>query len=70
MFSVYFCARFQSNPKESHLSTIKRILRYLIGTKDFGLWYLKNKNFDFVGFSNVDFASCKLNRKSTSGVNF
>jgi len=31
-------ARFQSAPKESHMLAIKRILRYLKGTLDFGLW--------------------------------
>jgi hypothetical protein len=29
MFRVYMCARFQANPKKSHLSDVKRILRYL-----------------------------------------
>ena len=37
MFSVCLCARFQANPKESHLTTVKRIFRYLYGTKDFSL---------------------------------
>ena len=32
MFSVCLCARFQSNPKESHLNTVKKILKYLKGT--------------------------------------
>ena len=67
MINVCFYARFQSNTKESHLSFIKRILRYLLGTKDFGLWYPKNKSFDLVGHSNVDFEGRKLDRKSTSG---
>ena len=37
MFSVCLCARFQSNPKESHLNAVKRILRYLNGTQTLGL---------------------------------
>jgi len=37
MFSVCLCARFQSNPKESHLKATKRILRYLSHTHKFGL---------------------------------
>ena len=37
MFSVGLCARFQFNPKESHLSAVKRILRYISGTKNLGL---------------------------------
>ena len=37
MFSVGLCARFQSNPKISHLKAIKRILRYLKDTTNLGL---------------------------------
>ena len=37
MFSVCMCARYQANPKESHLSAIKRIMRYLLGTINLGL---------------------------------
>ena len=29
MFAVCLCSRFQSNPKESHIKAVKRILRYL-----------------------------------------
>jgi len=38
-FCVYKCVRFQYAPKESHLTTLNRILRYLIGTSNMGLWY-------------------------------
>ena len=41
MFSITLCARFQSNPKQSHLKAVKRIFRYLKGTPKLGLWYLK-----------------------------
>ncbi len=37
VFSVGICARYQSDPKESHLSAVKRILRYLRGTTNIGL---------------------------------
>jgi hypothetical protein len=39
MLSVCICARFQADPKEAHLTTVKRILRYLVHTPKFGLWY-------------------------------
>jgi len=42
LFSVYLCARFQSDPRESHLTTVKRIFRYLKGTTNFGLLYRKS----------------------------
>jgi hypothetical protein len=34
---VGLVARFQSTPKESHVIAVKRILRYLTGTMDFGI---------------------------------
>ncbi|WJX12869.1 hypothetical protein P8452_03321 [Trifolium repens] len=37
MFSVCMCARYQSCPKESLLKAVKRILKYLKGTSNFGL---------------------------------
>ena len=40
-FSVGLCARFQSNPKESHHIAVKRILGYLKGTNDLSLFYPK-----------------------------
>jgi hypothetical protein len=70
MFSVCMCARFQANPMESHLSDVKRILRYLKLTPSIGLWYPKGATFDLVGYSNLDYAGCKVHRKSTSGVPF
>jgi hypothetical protein len=61
MLSVCMCARFQSNPNECHLVVVKRILRYLVLTPCFGIWYPK-------GYSDSDYARCKVDRKSTSGT--
>ncbi|KAK6145125.1 hypothetical protein DH2020_021945 [Rehmannia glutinosa] len=38
---VCLCARFQSNPKESHVSAVKRIFRYLYGIISYSLFYPK-----------------------------
>jgi len=38
-FSIGMYTRFQSNPKESHLTAVKRILKYLSFTSDYGIWY-------------------------------
>ena len=67
LFCVCLCARFQSNPKESHLTAVKRIFRYLIGTENIGLWYPKGQEFSVVGYCDADFAGCRVERKSTSG---
>jgi hypothetical protein len=68
MLSVYMCARFQANPKEVHLQAVKRIMRYLVYTPKFGLWYPKGYTFDLIGYSDADWAGCKMDRKSTSGI--
>ncbi|KAJ9543974.1 LOW QUALITY PROTEIN: hypothetical protein OSB04_023681 [Centaurea solstitialis] len=47
---------------------VKRILRYLKGTPDFGLWYPKDSGFELIAYTNSDHVGCKLNRKSTSGA--
>ncbi|XP_073017486.1 secreted RxLR effector protein 161-like [Primulina eburnea] len=67
MFSVCLCARYQSNPKISHLKAVKRILRYIAGTIDLGLWYTHETNSNLVGFSDADWARDLDDRKSTSG---
>jgi hypothetical protein len=66
MLSICMCARFQADPKEVHLRAMKRIMRYLVYTPKFGLWYPKGSTFDLIGYSNTDWAGCKIDRKSTS----
>jgi hypothetical protein len=68
MLSVCMCARFQANPKEVHLSAVKKIMRYLVYTPKFGLWYPKRSTFDLIGYSDTDYARCKIDRKSTLGT--
>ena len=68
MFSICICARFQPCPKESHLVAVKRKFRYLIDTHDLGIFYPRGIAFELNGFSNVDYAECKVDRKSTSGT--
>jgi len=68
MFAVCLCARYQTNPKESHFKAAKRILKYHKGTTNVGLWYPSHSPIHLIGYSDSDFAGCKLNRKSTSGT--
>jgi hypothetical protein len=46
--AVGHVARFQAAPKESHVLAVKRIFRYLKGTKEFGLWYSKGKDLSLI----------------------
>ncbi|GJT10724.1 hypothetical protein Tco_0857766 [Tanacetum coccineum] len=68
MFSVCLCAHFQEAPKTSHLEAIKRIFRYIKGTTDLGLWYLKGTGIETIVYADSDHAGDYVDRKSTSGI--
>jgi hypothetical protein len=67
-FSVCVCARFQASPRTSHRQAVKQIFRYLRHTPDFGIWYSVSSSLSLHGFSDADFAGCRLDRMSTSGT--
>nr|GEY35472.1 hypothetical protein [Tanacetum cinerariifolium] len=53
-----YCARYQANPSEKHLTAIKRIFRYLKDTINMGLWYPKDIGFELTAFLDSDHAGC------------
>nr|GEU99179.1 uncharacterized mitochondrial protein AtMg00810-like [Tanacetum cinerariifolium] len=67
-FTTCLCTRYQANPKESYLIAVKRIFEYLKGTPSLGLCYPKCLGFDLKGNSESDYASCNMDRKSTSSA--
>nr|GEU49409.1 hypothetical protein [Tanacetum cinerariifolium] len=60
--------RYQVNLKVLRLHAVKRIFRYLKGHPKLGLLYLKDFPFDFVAYTDSDYARASLDRKSTTGV--
>ena len=68
MFVTCLYARFKADPRESHLISIKRILRNLKGTPNLGIWYPRESGFDLIGYSDADYACCRIDRKSTTGT--
>jgi len=68
IFSVYMCARYQSSPKESHFSIIKRIMKYLKGNLDVGWWYPKGVEIFLLEYSDSNFSRFTLDRKNTSSI--
>ena len=68
LFATGLCARFQASPRESHLKVVKRIFRYLTYTSELGLFYSASSSLQLSGFSDANYAGCKLDRKSTSGT--
>lgn len=67
MFAVRACARFQVTPKESHLTAVKNIFKYLKAYPHLGLWYPRESPMDLVTYSYSDYAGASLDRKSTTG---
>ena len=66
-YSVGVCARYHANPKESYMIALKRIIKYVKTTADFGVWYNKDTNDVLAGYSDADCARNANDKKSTSG---
>ncbi|KAL4014443.1 hypothetical protein IC575_026645 [Cucumis melo] len=66
-YAVEICARYQSDPCTSHLNAVKRIIKYVHGTTDFGILYSYDTFSKLVGYCDADWAGSADDRKSTSG---
>ena len=55
-YAVHSCARFTHCPKQSHATAVKRIIRYLIGTKDKGLILSPSQTLEVDCYVDADFA--------------
>lgn len=64
---VCLVAIFQASLNQTHDQVVERIFRYLKGTQDFGLWFMKDGDFMFKAYTNINQAKSVDERKSTSG---
>ena len=55
-YNVGACARYQANPKESHMTALKRIIKYVKTTAEFSVWYSKDTSDVLAGYSDADWA--------------
>lgn len=62
---VCLVARYQANPKQSHDQAVKRIFRHMKVTPYYELWYKKEDDFTLKEYTNVDWAGCANDRRST-----
>jgi hypothetical protein len=67
-FFVCLCALFQASPRTSHQQAVKQIFRYLRYTPELGLWYSTSSSLLLLGFSDADFAECRVDRELTSST--
>jgi hypothetical protein len=66
-FAVNKACQFLHTPTNVHWSAVKRILRYIHGTSKLGLHVWKSKTMMVSAFSDVDWAGCVDDRRSTGG---
>ena len=66
VYSVGLLSKYMEKPKESHWLAVKRILRYIKGTMDFGLLYSYNNDATLYGYSDSDWGGDQVERKSTT----
>ena len=68
LFAVGILSRHMENPTQEHYIGVKRVLRYLKGTENYGLFYKKGDfRGELIGYSDNDFAGDSNDRKSASG---
>ncbi|XP_048596376.1 uncharacterized mitochondrial protein AtMg00810-like [Brassica napus] len=66
-YAVQQICLFMHDSREPHLVALKRVLRYLQGTKQLGLQLLKHQKMSMTVYSDADWAGCPSTRRSTSG---
>lgn len=64
-YVVVVVSQHMHAPRQPHFVAVCRILRYLKGASGQGLLYKPAANFSIAGFSNVDWAESRSNRRST-----
>ncbi|KAK2980732.1 hypothetical protein RJ640_011712 [Escallonia rubra] len=67
-YAVGVMSRYMQNPKKLHLEAVRRILRYVKGTLDYGIIYKKGGDCKLVGFCDADYAGDHDTRCSTTGL--
>ncbi|KAM1612371.1 hypothetical protein ACFX13_001090 [Malus domestica] len=70
MFVVSLISRYMERPTEEHLQVAKKVLRYVKGTVDLGIFYKKGGTEELTGYTDSDYAGDQDDRKSTSGYVF
>lgn len=65
-FAINQVCQFLHSPRDTHYQAVKMILRFLKGSVDQGLWF-KKSHLHLTAFSDVDWAGCVYDWRSTSG---
>ncbi|GJZ27132.1 ribonuclease H-like domain-containing protein [Tanacetum coccineum] len=66
-YAVQQVCLYIHDPREPHFAALKRIMRYVRGTLDYGLQLFSSSTTDLVAYSDADWADYPTTRRSTSG---
>jgi hypothetical protein len=67
-FALSVCSKYTDKPRKQHWQALKRVLRYLQGTQEYGLLYKPAKHPQITVYSDADYGGDHENRRSTSGM--
>lgn len=70
MYAVSLISRFMEKPFSNHWEAAKRILRYVKGTIDYGIFYEAHVPVKLVGYTDSDLGGSIDDSRSTSGYAF
>ena len=70
LYAIGVVSPYMENPTTTHLKAAKRILQYIKGTTNFGLYYSISDDYKFVGYSDSDWSRDVDDHKSTIGFVF
>ncbi|GJZ32567.1 ribonuclease H-like domain-containing protein [Tanacetum coccineum] len=66
-YAVQQVCLYMQDPREPHFASLKRFLRYVRGTLDYGLQLFSSSTTDLVAYSDANWAGCPTTQRSTSG---
>nr|GEY81100.1 ribonuclease H-like domain, reverse transcriptase, RNA-dependent DNA polymerase [Tanacetum cinerariifolium] len=69
-YSVGLLSRFMQDPKDHHLKAIKQVIRYIKGTKEYGIIYKKEGGCKITGYNDSSYGINTDQGKETTGIVF
>jgi hypothetical protein len=66
-FAVNTLSQYMVEPRRVHLIVTKYVLRYIAGSVEYGLDYVRGDGVRLIGYIDLDWAGWAVDRKSTSG---
>ncbi|KAI5317553.1 hypothetical protein L3X38_037260 [Prunus dulcis] len=70
MYAASLLSRFMTSPTKKHMGVARRVLRYVQGTLNYGIEYVKDRSAIHIGFCDANWAGSEDDSRSTSGYAF